>query len=111
MKKLLRILFYGLLFLIAVLLYNTFTFPSKQVSVQPVTPTSLEEGFENRLKEAIKIPTISSQPAIDTAAYQTFNDFLDTQFALVDTTLEKTLINKFSRIYYWPGRNPMLKPI
>ncbi len=111
MKKLFQLLGFALLLLIAVLAYKTLTFPSKQISVAPAEAIKLSKGFENRLKDAIKIPTISRLTTIDTAAFEAFNLFLDSQFVLIDTTLEKTVVNKYSRYYYWPGRNPMLKPI
>lgn len=111
MKRLLRWLAFLLTVLLLILVVNTIRFSSKQIPVDPITIAPLGEGPVQRLAKAIQIPTISTQLPEDSAAFFRFSDWLDEQFPLADSLLNKQSFETFSRLYTWPGRNPKLKPI
>jgi carboxypeptidase PM20D1 len=113
MKK----IFLGILLLVLVFIsvfaVNYLTFRSKQISVDQVDKFSLKDGFEDRLREAISIPTVSFENSIgmDSSAFFSFNQFLDDRYPLIDSLLKKSTLNSFSRVYKWEGQNRNLNPI
>ncbi|MEL6862961.1 MAG: M20 family peptidase [Bacteroidota bacterium] len=115
MKKLRRLLFrligLSLLVVTALIGFNTFNYTSRQIEVAPVAKISIDDLAIQRLAEATRIPTVSFEDRIDTAAFLAFNTFLDTQFVWVDSLLEHDLVNTYSHVYKWTGRKPGLKPI
>ena len=115
MKKLKRLLtrFFLLVLLItlAVLVYNTIRYSSKQTKVEAIPEIEVKDKIVERLAQAIQIPTISYATHIDTAAFVQFNQYLDSSFDLINTQLETHTINTYSRIYKWQGKNTLLKPI
>jgi carboxypeptidase PM20D1 len=116
MKKLLRSLFrislFALLLLIGVVMINTITYTSRQVEIQPVKTVTIDSiAIAERLSKAIQYPTISLPNRIDTTAFIGLDTFLRTSFPLIDSLLEFKSINRFSRVYKWPGNNARLPPI
>ncbi len=115
MKKLKRLLkrFFLLIILIVVvvLAYHTITFSSQQIKVEQVPEIEVSDKVVGRLAQAIQIPTISYPTHIDTAAFVRFNEYLDNNFEVINSQLEKTTINEYSHIYKWQGKNTLLKPI
>ncbi len=115
MKKLLRLLS-RLLFLIFIIIIgfvvlNFLRFSSHQVSVVSVEPLKMETAIIERFAEAIRIPTVSYEDHIDTAAFETFVAFIDSNYSIVHNNLEHYKVNDYSFVYRWPGKNPKLKPI
>ena len=115
MKKLLRLLsrllLFGFLFIIVVFAYNTIRFSSKQIKVDAVESAKVEDAAVERLADAVRIPTLSFENRVDTAAFQRLNDFILKNYPLVDSFLKKERVNQFSYIWKWPGQNARLKPI
>ncbi len=111
MKKLFKLFFFLLLILIAILAINTLRFTSKQIAVAPVKLTPIDKDAVGRFATSLQFPTISNSNWIDTIAFDQFIHYLDSSFFLVDSLLEKEVINDYSLIYKWPGRNAQLKPI
>ncbi|MEM1318715.1 MAG: M20 family peptidase [Bacteroidota bacterium] len=115
MKKLRRLLFrlliLALLITVGIIAFNTFKFSSKQLQVAPVEKIGIGPESIERMAEAIRIPTLSYDDRVDTAAFLAFNAYLDSTYALVDSLLEHKTVGQFSHVYRWPGRRPGLKPI
>lgn len=115
MKRLLRLLFrlllIALLVMAVIFTYNTITFSSKQIVVEPVAPINIDDAAVERLASAIRIPTISYEDHIDTAAFRLLDTFIVNSYPLVDSMLEKEQVNTFSYIWKWPGQNARLAPI
>ena len=111
-KKLFLYLLFGLGVLVLILLYNTLTFESKQKTFEPINALAVEKRAINNLADAIKIPTISTENSegFDSVAFNTFVDFLANRFPLVDSLLEKQIINQYSFLYRWKGTSADLKP-
>ncbi|MFK7809664.1 MAG: M20 family peptidase [Saprospiraceae bacterium] len=114
-KKIRRLLFQAFLLVVVVLIgaftFNTIQFSSRQLPVQSVAAKTISDAAVKRLSEVIQIPTVSYETHIDTAAFIDFKNYLKENFPLVDSLLEKKVINDYSLTYKWPGTNPKLDPI
>lgn len=116
MKKLLtrtaKFLSLALLLLLGVILVNTFLFSSQQVAISSITPISVETAAAERLAQAVRIPTNSwTNSKIDTPAFVAFVEYVVRTFPLVDSLLERELINDYSLLYHWRGTDQSLDPI
>ena len=115
MRKLRRLLLtlflLGLVALAAVFTVNTISFSSKQITVQPVEPVKVSNEAVERLAAAVRIPTISYDSGIDTAAFRQMDTFFKKNYALTDSLLEKETTGSFSHVYKWPGQNARLSPV
>lgn len=113
MKKVLLFLLVALLLLAAVLLFNTFSFHSKQIKVDAVPLYKTDDVVIQRLSEAIQFKTVSYQDSgkMDTSQFNGLHRFLQQSFPLIDSFLTLEKINTYSLLYKWQGSNPGLKPI
>lgn len=109
-RLLLRLFLFILLAVIAIVIINTVSYSSNQIDVPTIKKITINNDAIQRLSDVVKMPTLSYKTHIDTAAFVELHQYIDAQFVLVDSLLEKTTINQFSRIYKWQGRNPNLKP-
>ena len=101
-----RILFgvvIGLLLLVAVVLFNTFTFRSVQSTVQYIPAPDVPAQALKHLTEAIRYQTISSEDTIktDTSAFLAFHQFLREAYPLSHEKLEPELVAGLSLLYRW----------
>lgn len=112
-KRSLAVLGLGLLVLVAILLYNTFSFSSSQLEVQSVAKAPVPDSVVAHLSQAIQYETISYEDStrMDSAVFLAFRNFLNSTYPLADSLLDHELINEFSHLYHWRGENPALKPI
>ena len=106
-----RIIFFTLLIIIGIMVFKTISFKSKQISIDSIEAIPISEDVVKRLSEVVQITTTSYEDRIDTAAFLAFQNYLDSNFILVDSLLEKEIVNDFSIVYKWPGKNPRLDPI
>ena len=119
MRKLFRLLFkllfrlIGLTILVVlpIFLYNTFTLSSQQVHVDPIAQVDVDKQAIHRLAKAVQLPTISTKKGFDSLAFHQLDTLITQSFPLVDSLLEKEVINDFSFIYRWPGLQTALPPI
>ena len=115
MKKLRRLIFQLLLLVIVVLtcafLFNTVNYPSLQIPIEAIPEKNISDEVGKRLSDVVKIPTVSYDTHIDTASFIAFKNYLKTSYPLVDSLLEKEVVNDYSLIYKWQGTNPRLEPI
>lgn len=111
MSKLLYIILTAILLLVAVLFTKTFLYSSKQHFQDPVKIT-VNDSVAVNLSEAIRVKTISydNKADRDTASFKRFIDLLEKKYPLTHAGLEKTIINKYSLLYKWNGKNKNLKP-
>lgn len=112
-KKILFSILGLFLILVVVLLFNTVTSSSKQIKVDPVTPIVVGDEVLDNFSKAVQIPTISynleTEP--DSAVFIRFRNFLQETYPLIDSVLNRKIINKYSLLYTWEGTDPKLKPI
>ncbi|CAN5858182.1 M20 family peptidase [soil metagenome] len=97
---------------ILLLLVNTFRFESRQVAVAAVEPVPVPDSAVAHLSAAVRIPTVSpgNPAAFDPAPFAALRDFLSATYPLTHTHLQREVVLGHSLLYYWPGRNPALKP-
>ncbi|MEO1436850.1 MAG: hypothetical protein AAFV80_15030, partial [Bacteroidota bacterium] len=101
----------GILMLFVLMVFKTMSYTSKQIKVDPVQLSPVEDAAIDRFAAGLQHKTVSKRDFVDTSAYQAYNVFLDSIFALADSVMRKIYINEFSRIYEWQGKNSALKPI
>jgi carboxypeptidase PM20D1 len=113
MKKILSYLGIILLCLIAVILFRTFTFKSKQVAEKTMSFLTLNDSCVNHLQQAIRFKTISydGPNLMDTAAFTGFQNFLIESYPLVFSKMQLEKVNNFSLILRWKGKSAKAKPI
>lgn len=103
-----------LIVLFAVLYWRASDLPSPYLDApaapEPEYDTSV---IAQHLSEAVKIKTISWSPTAETEgeAFLAFHDFLETTFPTVHRTLTREIVNEYSLLYRWQGRDPSKKPI
>ncbi len=110
-RLLLRLLLFTLLILVVIVAFKTLTFNSKQIETEPYQAALVPEDVVSHLQSAIKIPTISNSNQTDSSAFNNFNTFLESTFPLVDSILDHKIINDFSHVYFWKGKDETLDPI
>ncbi len=98
------------LIILAIMLYNAFTSDSKQIISNPAEKIIVEDKVLNNLASAIQLPTVSAG-VIDSTAFKNLDTLLQKTYPLIDSLLEREVVNDFSYIYKWSGLNPRLKPI
>jgi carboxypeptidase PM20D1 len=112
-KKLFKVLGLLALVFLSVVLFNTFTVKPVAVSKSEIKILPLPDAAVLHMSSAIQFPTISisDSSAIDTAAFRFFGYFLEKAYPLVHKQLIKTMINDFSFVFEWKGKDSTLKPI
>lgn len=113
MKKILLFLLLAFVLFIGYILYNTFTFTSTQMEVDPVETSPTPDGAVDRIIKAIAIRTVSFENELDfdSTQFRLFNQFLIDNYPLIHERLEHKVFNEFSHLYKWTGSDPTLKPI
>lgn len=113
MKKIFLVLLILILVFIGYILFNTFTFESKQIATAPVPKTAIPASSKDHLAKALSIRTISHENPqdFDSSAFYQFREFIKATYPLSDSFMELTYINEFSLIFKWSGSDPSLKPV
>lgn len=72
----------------------------------------IEQAAE-RLAEAVRFPTVShfSMEEMDLEVFASFLTFLESAYPLVHQRLERTLINGYSPVFRWPGKDSQRPPL
>ncbi len=108
MKKIFAVLGILLVLFIVVLLFNTFTFNSKQVSSTSVETFKMSDSAIEHIQQAIRIKTISNEnkDEFEGGPFLDFHKFLAATYPLADSLLTPEVINKYSLLYTWQGSDP-----
>ena len=71
------------------------------------------EQAAGRLAEAVRFPTVShfSMEEMDLEVFASFLTFLESSYPLVHQRLERTLINGYSPVFRWPGKDSERPPL
>lgn len=113
-KKILLVLLGAFLTFVVVVLVRTFQLGDTQIEpgVNPQV-TWDEDAMIRRFSQAIQYQTISGDEGaeLDSTAFNDFLTFLRVSFPRVHNTLEDTLFNDYTPLYYWEGSDPSLDPI
>ncbi len=114
MKKILALLGFLLVLVIAVLLLRMILVKSEQVQTAPVTDLTIDaRAAAERLAGAIRFPTVSHEGGanVEAAAFQGLHQYLQQSFPKVHATLTREVVNGYSLLYTWKGRRPELAPV
>src|SRR5215813_6397180 len=113
-KRTLAALLVFVVILVAVALYRTATFPSKQLSGVAVlqVPVAADAAAE-RLAKGIAFLTISNQNKQDTdrAAFLAYHEYLARVFPRVHEQLALEKPGNLSLLYTWKGKDPSQAPV
>lgn len=110
-------LFLGVLFLLlalaGIVLVNTFRFQSRQQSAESVPAPALTNAALRHFQQALSYKTISyGDPSLfDSAQFIGFRDFLKTTYPKTHEALSREMVEGYSLLYRWEGKNPELKPV
>jgi carboxypeptidase PM20D1 len=112
MKKIFLVCGALITLMILILIINTLLFKSKQ-NFLPTKNISINSAYAKNLSEAIQIKTISydDPKKLDSASFHKMIRFIKSRYPLSDSLLEQTIINKYSVLYKWKGKNENLKPV
>ncbi|MCU0382420.1 MAG: M20 family peptidase [Cyclobacteriaceae bacterium] len=99
--------------LIAVVLFNTFTFTSTQTSVNTIAAPPVTDSSLHHFTKALTYKTISyGNPALfDSSAFIGFRNFLEKTYPLVHQNMQREIIAGYSLLYTWKGKDENKKPI
>ena len=114
MKRILQALALCALLLASVLLFNTLRFTSRQVSVEPVRPLSVDEpAAAGRLARALRFQTVSHQEPGRARGeeFLALHEYLTQTFPKLHATLARETVGGHSLLYTWKGRDEGLKPV
>lgn len=111
-RRILKLLGAVLLVIIAIILFNTFTFKSKQLDIAATpapdfAPTALEH-----FQGAIKFKTISFSDItqFDSAEFNGFHRYLKNTYPLIHEKLSFQKLAAYSLLYKWEGSDVSLAP-
>lgn len=112
-KRILLLIARLLSVLIFVLLFNTIRFKSKQLQTEPIPRIEMPDSAKMHLSQSIQFETVSYENStqFDSVPFLKFCNFLIQTYPLINATLERQLINNYSILYKWNGKNPDKKPI
>ncbi|HYL55105.1 MAG TPA: M20 family peptidase [Gemmatimonadales bacterium] len=113
MKRLLLVLVVLLVGLAAAVVTRTLGVHSRQVTVTPVAPESLDStALAQRLAGALKFKTISYQDSTQFEAreFEGFQRYLRESFPKVHATLKLEKVNGYGLLYEWVGSDTGLAP-
>lgn len=81
-------------------------------AVDAASPTHDASGeeFLERLAEAIRIPTVSTDSGYDPEVFDRFHRFLETAFPRIHQRLQREVIEGHSLLYTWRGSDPDARP-
>jgi carboxypeptidase PM20D1 len=100
--------------LICVIAVKTLAFTSKQLNVSGKVsyPVNIDDAA-TKLSKAIQYKTIFNEDpsTVDYGPFAAMQEYLEKSFPLVNSTLEKKVINKYGLLYTWKGSDPQKKPI
>jgi carboxypeptidase PM20D1 len=100
--------------LAAVLAFNVFSHPSKQLQVAAIAKLQVDEAAAaNRLAEAIRFPTISSvaEPEKSAVAFAGLQAHIAASFPSFHAAAKRETVGSHSLLYTWQGSDAALKPI
>jgi carboxypeptidase PM20D1 len=111
-KRALKLLLFIFLVFVSVLSWNTLMFTTRQKeakvqSTPPLPPTALRH-FQQLLQ--FKTVSYDDSSLLDTTQFIGLQKFLERAYPYVHQKLTKEVINDYSLLYHWIGRDTTLKP-
>lgn len=114
MRRILFIAMVGLAVVIAVLVGRALTMRSRQVAVEPVDLVSVDtDAAVGRFSASLRFPTVSVEEKGEwnAEAFRAFLAYIVEKYPRVHAALRMELVNEYTPLYTWEGRDPQRKPI
>jgi carboxypeptidase PM20D1 len=114
MKRSLSVVIAGIMLLIAVILIQTLRATSKQIEVDAISQTDLNQKLvAEHLAKALQFRTISYQDSEqwEEENFLGLHMYLKEAFPKVHATLKKEVVADYSLLYTWEGSDPGATPI
>ncbi|HNE49973.1 MAG TPA: M20/M25/M40 family metallo-hydrolase [Chitinophagales bacterium] len=111
-KKIILYLILGVIILLGYIGIKTITAPNLQRKIKYVPAPELTENAVQHFRQAIQIKTVSydNPTQWDSLPFMQFRQFLEKTYPLVHQHLDREIINGYSYLYQWKGKNPALAP-
>jgi carboxypeptidase PM20D1 len=113
-KKIIKGLIAVIVILIAVMLIRALSFTSRQIKTEPAADIAIDvKNVSQHLSQAIQIPTITfeSEADIKGSEFLNFHKYLQRTFPRLHKSLQREIVNNYSLLYTWPGKDKSLKPV
>lgn len=113
-RSLLRILLAILIVLVTVLVIKTSLFQSKQnKSIRASAAPAVKESSLLYFQRVVQFKTISHADSslFDSSQFLGLQRYLDTAYPMVHENLVREVINQYTLLYHWKGRNDTAQPI
>ncbi len=104
----------GVVILAAVILGRAALFRSRRYAVDPERGIKIDvDRAAGRLSGAVQIPTItaSDPEKADRAPFEQFIHYLEQAYPSAHAVMEREIVNGYSLLYRWKGREEGLKPV
>ena len=112
LRKILSFLALVVLILAGIVTFRTLTAPNKQRTIAALPAPPLSDSALQHFRDAIHFQTVSYGDASqwDSVPFLQFRHFLETSYPLVHSKLTREIINHYSLLYKWEGKNTKLNP-
>ncbi|MFN3841246.1 MAG: M20 family peptidase [Cyclobacteriaceae bacterium] len=112
-KKVFLFLLIVLLVLAGIVLFNTFTFKSNQQPLTAVSAPAITDASLQHFQQALSYKTISyGDPSLfDSTQFIAFRNFLEATYPKAHEVLSREIVEGYSLLYKWQGKNAELKPV
>ncbi|MGD0581724.1 MAG: M20/M25/M40 family metallo-hydrolase [Bacteroidales bacterium] len=113
MKRFLQILLWLFGLLIIIIIVRTLLFSSMQIRTAEVKVEGINDECIGHLSKAVSMPTVSYLPdsPIDTLAFNSYMEFIQKSYPMVNEKLKREVFNNFSMLYTWKGKDTSLRPM
>ncbi len=108
-----KLIFALLAILMVVVLVNTFRKGSIQTQYTTIPAPPVSDSALQHLQQSIGYQTISygNPDLFDTAAFLGFRQFLENTYPAMHATLSRQLMEGYTLVYHWKGKDSLAKPI
>lgn len=113
MKKISLIVLICFMLFVGFLIWNAANFKPNHTEIEPIQKVAVPVGAADRMAEAVSIRTVSFEDKadFDSTQFELFNRFLERSYPSVFANTEHTLVNDYSHLFKWSGKDNSLKPI
>jgi carboxypeptidase PM20D1 len=99
--------------LLAIIFFNTLRFTSSSAAVEATPPAAANPAAIDHLIEGISYKTISfgDSSKFDSSQFIGFRKFLERTYPLVHKNLTREIVDGYSLLFTWTGKNPKTNPV
>ncbi len=92
--------------------FRTILATSRQIDVKPIVKIQPREGFEHRLAQALRIPTIAREPSSsnDPVPFEDLRKLLEAEYPRVHQNLQREVFGQ-TLLFGWKGTDATVEPV